>query len=86
MGVPKRELKQKGSERILEKMMTKHSQTWKQTFICMSKKIKEAVSIPVLVTGGVETVEQAEHLIEDGAADLVGVGRALLKDPCWTGK
>ena len=55
-------------------------------FGSMSKKIKEAVSIPVLVTGGVETVEQAEHLIEDGAADLVGVGRALLKDPCWTGK
>lgn len=55
-------------------------------FGSMSKKIKEAVSIPVLVTGGVETVEQAEHLIEDGAADLVGVGRALLKDPFWTGK
>ena len=55
-------------------------------FGSMSKKIKEAVSIPVLVTGGVETVEQAEHLIEDGAADLVGVGRALLKAPCWTGK
>ncbi|MBR7148720.1 MAG: tRNA-dihydrouridine synthase, partial [Firmicutes bacterium] len=55
-------------------------------FGSMSKKIKEVVSIPVLVTGGIETVEQAEHLIEDGAADLVGVGRALLKDPCWTGK
>ncbi|MBR4073863.1 MAG: NADH:flavin oxidoreductase [Firmicutes bacterium] len=55
-------------------------------FGSMSKKIKEAVSIPVIVTGGVETMDQAERLIEDGAADLVGVGRALLKDPCWTGK
>lgn len=55
-------------------------------FGSMSKKIKEAVSIPVIVTGGVETKDQAERLIQDGAADLVGVGRALLKDPCWTGK
>jgi len=55
-------------------------------FGSMSKKIKEAVSIPVIVTGGVETMDQAERLIQDGAADLVGVGRALLKDPCWTGK
>ena len=55
-------------------------------FGSMSKKIKEAVSIPVIVTGGVETMDQAERLIQDGAADLVGVGRALLKDPSWTGK
>ena len=55
-------------------------------FGSMSKKIKEAVSIPVIVTGGVETMGQADCLIQDGAADLVGVGRALLKDPSWTGK
>ena len=55
-------------------------------FGSMSKKIKEAVSIPVIVTGGVETMDQAERLLEDGSADLVGVGRALLKDPSWTGK
>ncbi len=52
----------------------------------MSKKIKKVVSIPVIVTGGVETLDQAHRLVEDGCADLIGVGRALLKDPNWTGK
>ncbi|MBO5667055.1 MAG: NUDIX domain-containing protein [Firmicutes bacterium] len=52
-------------------------------FASMSKKMKEAVSIPVLVTGGVTVPEDANQLLEEGAADLVGVGRALLKNPRW---
>lgn len=52
-------------------------------FSSMSKKMKKVVSIPVLVTGGVTTLDQAEALLTEEAADLVGVGRALLKDPHW---
>ncbi len=45
--------------------------------------IRRAVSIPVILTGGVRTPEGAERLLEEGKADLVGVGRAVLKDSCW---
>ncbi len=45
--------------------------------------IRSAVSIPVIVTGGVRTPEGAERLLEQGKADLVGVGRAVLKDSGW---
>ena len=49
----------------------------------MTAQIKQAVQIPVLLTGGVTTPEQAEKLLAEKAADLIGVGRALLKDPSW---
>ena len=52
-------------------------------FCSMSRKIKAEVSVPVLVTGGVVTLEQADEILKAGSADLVGVGRALLKDPHW---
>lgn len=46
----------------------------------MTLPIKKAVSIPVILTGGIRTREQAESLLEEQAADLIGIGRPLLKD------
>ena len=42
-----------------------------------SQTVKAAVSVPVLVTGGITQPESARRLLEAGKADLVGVGRAL---------
>jgi len=55
-------------------------------FAELSRAIKAVVSIPVILTGGVTEVEDAERLLEEGAADLVGVGRAMLKDSEWAQK
>lgn len=52
-------------------------------FSSMSEKVKAGVSLPILLAGGVERVEDAERLLADGKADLIGVGRALLKDAAW---
>ena len=52
-------------------------------FSSMTEKIKAKVSIPVLLTGGVKTVEDAERVPAEEKADLIGVGRALLKDANW---
>ena len=48
-----------------------------------SKAIKEVVSIPVIVTGGVTKAEEAEDILRGKRADLVGVGRAVYKDSGW---
>lgn len=37
--------------------------------------IRAAVDVPVLLTGGVRSAEDAEALLESGACDLVGIGR-----------
>ncbi len=46
-----------------------------------ARLIRERVSCPVLVTGRVTTPQHARQLIEGGAADLVGLARALVADP-----
>ncbi len=48
-----------------------------------SQAVKEVVDVPVLLTGGVIAAEQAEELLAAGKADMIGVGRALLKDADW---
>jgi 2,4-dienoyl-CoA reductase-like NADH-dependent reductase (Old Yellow Enzyme family) len=52
-------------------------------FAELSRPIKHAVAIPVILTGGVTEPEQAEELLASGVADLIGVGRAILKDSGW---
>ncbi len=48
-----------------------------------SKAIKEVVSIPVILTGGIKDIKDAEALLEKGVADLIGVGRSILTDSQW---
>ena len=52
-------------------------------FSDMSAAVRQAVSVPILLTGGVTRPDEAETLLEAGTADLIGVGRALLRDPLW---
>ena len=49
----------------------------------LSEAVKSVVSVPVVLTGGVTEAHQAETLLAEGKADLIGVGRAMLKDPGW---
>lgn len=55
-------------------------------FSDLSSAVRKAVSIPVILTGGVSTPQQAETLLKEGAADLIGVGRAILQDSAWPAK
>jgi 2,4-dienoyl-CoA reductase-like NADH-dependent reductase (Old Yellow Enzyme family) len=52
-------------------------------FQIMSVPVKETVHIPVLLTGGVKTPAQAEDLLKENTADLIGIGRAIFKNPHW---
>lgn len=49
----------------------------------MSFAVKTAVNIPVAVVGGARSFSDVEVLLEEQSADLVGIGRALLKDLRW---
>jgi 2,4-dienoyl-CoA reductase-like NADH-dependent reductase (Old Yellow Enzyme family) len=52
-------------------------------FAPLSEAIKSAVSIPVILTGGITEVEAAEKLLAEKKADMVGVGRAIFQDSTW---
>lgn len=51
-----------------------------------SKYIKERTNLPVTVVGAIMTPEEAEMVIEEGYADAVWIGRAMLADSKWATK
>lgn len=52
-------------------------------FSPLTEAIKEIISIPVILTGGITKVKAAEELLASGKADLIGVARAIYKDSKW---
>jgi 2,4-dienoyl-CoA reductase-like NADH-dependent reductase (Old Yellow Enzyme family) len=53
-----------------------------------TRAVREAVrgtgcATPVVLSGGIATFEQAEELLREGAADIVGAARQSLADPDW---
>ncbi len=48
-----------------------------------SRAIKSLVRVPVMVTGGISSARQAEDILAARDADIVGIGRALLKNFRW---
>ena len=47
----------------------------------ISRSITRRLSVPTIVTGRVRTIEEADQIIRDGDADLVGMTRATIADP-----
>lgn len=47
----------------------------------LSKRIKEKVSIPIGVVGGIRTYTVAERLLKDGFADAISLSRPLIREP-----
>lgn len=52
----------------------------------LAAAIKEAVSVPVIAVGRINTPALAESILEQGKADLIALGRPLLADPDWSRK
>lgn len=52
----------------------------------LAEAVKKAVQVPIITVGGINTPEFAEKILEDGKADLVSLGRALVADPEWPSK
>ena len=48
--------------------------------------VKDVVSIPIIACGRIITPEQAEKILVQGRADLIGIARGLLADPEWPKK
>lgn len=50
-------------------------------FVDFAKAMKEACTVPLMVTGGFRTRAAMEQALESGSADLIGLGRPLCADP-----
>lgn len=54
-------------------------------FSGLSKAVRSAVDVPVMVTGGIRDKATAERILSEGCADLIGVGRPIYRDPAAIG-
>lgn len=50
-------------------------------FTNFSRQARRRTSKPLMLTGGIKTRAQAEHIVTSGAADIVGLARALVLEP-----
>ncbi|MBB3110700.1 2,4-dienoyl-CoA reductase-like NADH-dependent reductase (Old Yellow Enzyme family) [Paenibacillus phyllosphaerae] len=48
-----------------------------------AREIKQATGLPVIAVGHLDDPKLAESVVASGDADLVAVGRAMLRDPYW---
>ena len=56
-------------------------------FIDFAKKVKlSGVKCPILLTGGIRDAKTMEKIIGDGIADIIGLGRPMIIDPCLPSK
>ncbi len=53
------------------------------TIVHLAASIKRAVSIPVMTADRIITPDLAEKILEEGKADIIGIGRGLVADPEW---
>lgn len=52
-------------------------------YLPLALAARTTVRLPLLTTGGITRAQTARKIIEDGTADFVGIGRALVSDPAW---
>ncbi|TPW27091.1 NADH:flavin oxidoreductase/NADH oxidase [Martelella alba] len=48
-----------------------------------SRKVRNAVSIPVVAVGLITEFDQAEAILQSGDADMIAIARGILYDPRW---
>lgn len=49
----------------------------------LARTVKDALGLPVMAVGILDTPDLAEYVLQNGDADLVCIGRALLRNPNW---
>ena len=69
-----------GVEPIEEQSLARSTLAREAYFIDFAKAMREEVSIPIMVTGGLRRREVMNHVLETGGADMIGLGRPLCVD------
>ena len=69
-----------GVEPIEEQSLARSTLAREAYFVDFAKAMREELSIPIMVTGGLRRREVMNHVLETGGADMIGLGRPLCVD------
>ena len=72
---------QKFRLRLIMRALSKKFKFSEAYFLENVKKIKPRVNIPVILVGGLRTPSLMEQILKDGDADLLALGRPLIRNP-----
>jgi 2,4-dienoyl-CoA reductase-like NADH-dependent reductase (Old Yellow Enzyme family) len=50
-------------------------------FLPYAEQLKPKLKIPLILVGGIRTVDTAERILETGAADFISMARPLVREP-----
>jgi 2,4-dienoyl-CoA reductase-like NADH-dependent reductase (Old Yellow Enzyme family) len=50
-------------------------------FLCGARALKRRTPTPVILVGGLRSVDRIEEILEEGAADFVALSRPLIRQP-----
>jgi len=67
-------------------LSTSPSRNPRANLVHLAAAVKDAVSIPVMTANRIITPSLAEQILEQGKADIIGIGRGLMADPEWPRK
>lgn len=69
-----------GVEPIEEQSLARSTLAREAYFVDFAKAMRQELSIPIMVTGGLRRREVMNHVLETGGADMIGLGRPLCVD------
>ncbi|MGI9299579.1 MAG: NADH:flavin oxidoreductase/NADH oxidase family protein [Luminiphilus sp.] len=69
-----------GIEPIEEQAIARSTMAREAYFVDFAKAMRDSLSIPIMVTGGLRRREVMAHVLKTGAADMIGLGRPLCMD------
>ncbi len=69
-----------GVEPIEEQSLVRSTLAREAYFVDFAKAMRDELSIPIMVTGGLRRREVMNHVLETGGADVIGLGRPLCVD------
>ncbi len=49
-----------------------------------AQRVRAEVNVPTIAVGFITEAKQAEQILQEGSADLIGIAREFLWDPYWT--
>jgi 2,4-dienoyl-CoA reductase-like NADH-dependent reductase (Old Yellow Enzyme family) len=50
-------------------------------FLPYAREIKQAIDVPLILVGGIRSLEMVEKILGEGSADFVSLSRPLIRDP-----